>query len=182
MAGCIFFPARNPITFWKAIHELVNEDAELASKLEIKLVGQVDYSVREAIAGLNLDPYLTFVDYLSHDEVINLQQSVSVLLLVINNTPNAKLVVTGKIFEYLKSGRPVLCIGPTDGDAAAILSETNTGVTYDYDDLSGIKNAIRSYFLKYKAGELITKGVNIEKYSRRNLTGELVKVLNEMVN
>ncbi|MEZ5146366.1 MAG: hypothetical protein R2759_04605 [Bacteroidales bacterium] len=43
-------PARNPITFWKAIHELVNEDAELASKLEIKLVGQVDYSVREAIA------------------------------------------------------------------------------------------------------------------------------------
>jgi len=175
-------PARNPITFWKAIYELVNEDAELASQLEIKLVGQVDYSVREAISRLNLDDYLTFVDYLSHDEVITLQQSVSVLLLVINNTPNAKMVVTGKIFEYLKSGRPILCIGPADGDAAAILSATNTGVTYDYDDLSGIKNSIRIYFLKYKAGELITKGVNIEKYSRRNLTGELVKVLNEMVN
>ncbi|MEZ5146367.1 MAG: hypothetical protein R2759_04610 [Bacteroidales bacterium] len=92
-----------------------------------------------------------------------------------------KLVVTGKIFEYLKSGRPVLCIGPTDG-CCCHSEQTNTGVTYDYDDLSGIKNSIRSYFLKYKAGELITKGVNIEKYSRRNLTGELVRVLNEMVN
>jgi hypothetical protein len=173
-------PARNPVTFWKAIHELIQEDAELDSLLEIKLVGQVDYSVKENIAKLELEKYVQLIDYLPHEEVIKLQQQIGVLLLVVNRTPNAKMVVTGKIFEYLNSGRPVLCIGPTDGDAAAILSDTNTGLTCDYDDLSGIKNAIRSFFVDYKAGKLTVDGQNIEQYARKNLTAKMAKVLNEM--
>lgn len=173
-------PARNPVTFWKAIHELIQEDAELDSLLEIKLVGQVDYSVKENIAKLELEKYVQLIDYLPHEEVIKLQQQIGVLLLVVNRTPNAKMVVTGKIFEYLNSGRPVLCIGPTDGDAAAILSDTNTGLTCDYDDLSGIINAIRSFFVDYKAGKLAVDGQNIEQYARKNLTAKMAKVLNEM--
>ena len=45
-----------------------------------------------------------------------------VLLLLINNTPNAKGILTGKFFEYLSSGRPILAIGPPDGEAAVPVS------------------------------------------------------------
>jgi glycosyltransferase involved in cell wall biosynthesis len=174
-------PARNPVTFWKAIHELVLKDPDLANDLEIKLVGQVDYSVRELIDRLELQKYVRFIPYLPHNKAMKLQREVGVLLLVINNTPNAKMVVTGKIFEYIHSGRPILCIGPSDGDAAAVLSETETGIVYDYDDLAGIKNVIRSFYVKYKTGDLNVKGKNISKYSRQNLTNQLAEVLNSLI-
>jgi len=175
-------PARNPVTFWKAIHELVSNDRDLVADLEIKLVGQVDYSVHEMISNLGLEKFVRFIPYLPHNEVVKLQQKVGVLLLVINNTPNAKMVVTGKIFEYINTGRPILCIGPRDGDAAAILNDTDTGIVYDYEDLAGIKNVIRSFYLKYKAGDLKVKGRNIAKYSRRNLTNQLAEVLNSLIH
>ena len=41
---------------------------------------------------------------------------------MVNNTPNAKGIITGKVFEYIASGRPILVIGPKDGD----LSDTGT--------------------------------------------------------
>ncbi len=174
-------PARNPVYFWQAVHELLREDHELGKELEIKLIGQVDYSVRELISKLQLEPYVKLINYLPHSEVIRLQKSVQILLLVINHTPNAKMVVTGKIFEYINTGRPILCIGPSDGDAAAILSETDTGMIYDYQDLTGIKNALRSYYARYRAGELEVSGKNLDHYSRRNLTQKLAEVLDEMV-
>ena len=54
-------------------------------------------------------------------------QSASILYLPINNTPNAKSIQTGKLFEYLAAGRPILGTGPADGDAAQILKECQAG-------------------------------------------------------
>ena len=51
------------------------------------------------------------IPYVPHDQVFQLQQSSQLLLLLINNTPNAKGILTGKLFEYLASGRPVWAIG-----------------------------------------------------------------------
>jgi hypothetical protein len=175
-------PARNPIIFWQAIHELLKEEPSIATHLEIKLIGQVDYSVRVVITQMGLDKYTHCIPYLPHDEVIALQRQAQVLLLVINHTPNAGMVVTGKIFEYINTGRPVLCIGPTDGDAASILGYTDTGLVYDYADLTGLKMALRNYFIQYRNGTLKVSGKHLPEFTRRHLTGKLSKVLNEMVD
>ncbi|MCB2221781.1 MAG: glycosyltransferase [Bacteroidetes bacterium] len=175
-------PARNPVILWQAIHELLKEEPSIATHLEIKLIGQVDYSVKETISKLDLDQYTKYIAYLPHDEVIALQHQAQVLLLVINNTPNAGMVVTGKIFEYINTGRPVLCIGPTDGDAASILGYTDTGLVYDYQDLTGLKVALRNYYIQYQKGTLKVEGKHLSEFTRRNLTGSLINVLNEMVD
>jgi hypothetical protein len=64
----------------------------------------------------------------------------------LNNTPNAKGIVTGKLFEYLAVRRPVLCIGPEDGDAAHILKETNAGVVVDFNDEIKMRNTINEFY------------------------------------
>lgn len=174
-------PARNPEILWKALHELLHDGIIQAELLEIKLIGPVDFSVKEMLVKYQLENYTSMIAYLPHSDVIKIQQSGQALLLIINNTPNAKMITTGKIFEYIASGRPVLCIGPVNGDAAGIIAGTNSGVTVDHQDLKGIKNAIRNYYLLFKEGKLKSGSRSLEKYSRINLTRVLAKVLDEMI-
>ena len=137
--------------------------------------------MRNSFVDNGLENHVTYIEYLPHNEVIGEQQSASVLLLILNNTPNAKGILTGKMFEYLAAKRPILCVGPTDGDAANIIAETQSGQTFDFDDEKGIDEHLKTLFNKFQTGNLNINSNGVNKYSRKALTGELVKVLEEIV-
>ena len=169
---------RNAGNLWLALAELVKENKTLAEDLEIRNVGKMDYSVAEMIENAGLKKYLVSVDYLPHEQVIREQQKASLLLLLINNTPNAKMILTGKIFEYLVSGTPVVCIGPPDGDAAQVLNNTHCGEVFDFGDVAGLKLYLSETYKKFKEGKLLSGCKGVEQYERRKLTGEMAGVLN----
>jgi len=104
-----------------------------------------------------------------------------VLLLLINNTSNAKGILTGKFFEYMNSGRPILAIGPTEGEAAQILKETGTGHMVDFNDRNKLKSLILEYYNNYRQGELNIDAKNIIKYSRKSLTGRMTELFTELL-
>ncbi len=169
--------ARNPRTVWKALSQLCADNKAFEADLQIQLVGKVDFSVLEDISLLGLEASLTKIDYLPHADAIARQQSSHLLLLLINNTANAKGILTGKFFEYLASGRPILGVGPVDGDAAAVLKQTSAGVMVDFDDVEAAKLAIWEYYEQYRAGALQVDASSVEQFSRRNLTKELAGLL-----
>ena len=170
--------SRNPELLWKALADLVKSNNNFESDLEIKLVGKVDASVMELIEKYELKKYLNKIEYLNHDTVVKIQNQSQLLLLVLNNTINAKGILTGKFFEYLAAKRPILCIGPVDGDVANIINETNAGTVIDFEDYEGIKNELLKLYNQYLKSNLNSEIKNIEKYSRRNLTKELSGLLN----
>lgn len=172
--------ARNPKTVWKVLSQLCAENPAFKSDLQIQLVGKVDFSVLEEIKQFNLTENLLKIDYLSHSEAIAKQQSSQVLLLLINNSGNAKGILTGKFYEYLAAQRPILAIGPTDGDAAQVLSETGAGKMVDFEDNQATKQAILEYYNRYKENSLKVETTSVERFSRRSLTGELTKLLNNL--
>ena len=164
---------RNPEMFWEAI-------SELDIPMKIRLIGQIDNSVIESIKRHNIENYVEIIPYIPHNQVIEEQQKSDVLLLFVNNTPNAKGILTGKLFEYIASGRPILSIGLENGDSARILNETQSGVTVDFNDKEKMKSVIRDLVEKYNDNQLITRhNETFEKYLRRNLTKDFVKLLNE---
>ena len=172
--------SRNPEALWEAIGEAVNQHPALAKALEIKLIGKNDVSVIQSIKNNNLLSYLIQSEYIPHPEVIKAMQKSQVLLLLINNTPNAKGILTGKLFEYLATGRPILNIGPTDCDAALVITQCNAGSTIDLDDKENIKKEILSYFSLYEKGLHGGKHDIDKTYSRKNLTSQIAVVLNKM--
>lgn len=176
-AGTITY-SRNPQNFWLVLSELVNEHQDFAEDLEIKLIGKIDLSVNENIARLDLEKFVIKTNYLSHKEVIREQKRSHVLFLPINNTQNAKGIITGKLFEYLAAERPVLAIGPADGDAAEIINDTKAGLISGFGDNNRLKNNILALYHDYKKGKLQINTANVSKYSRKNLTGELAELLN----
>jgi glycosyltransferase involved in cell wall biosynthesis len=64
-------------------------------------------------------PYLT---------ALGLQKAADILLLLLWDNPAGKAVVTGKVFEYAGSGRPILSIGCEDGAAATLVRERGLGL------------------------------------------------------
>lgn len=169
---------RNPLILWKVLSQLVKTNSKFAQELEIKLVGKVDYFVMEQINFYGLKPYLTKIDYLPHNLVIEEQKKSHVLLLLVNNTKNAKGILTGKIFEYLAANVPILAIGPTDGDLSIILKKTATGLISDFND----ENLLKQHILKLFDGYTIEPNKEeIKKYSRKNLTKELCHLLDSLV-
>ena len=142
---------------------------------------RLDQSVVQNLEADGLTENTELVPYIPHDEVLKAQRSSQVLLLLINNTPNAKGILTGKLFEYLASGRPILCIGPEDGDAARVIKETQAGQTIDFKDKEQMKEALRSLFQKYREDGLpYNTSKEVEKYSRKDLAAEYGRLLDRI--
>ena len=172
--------ARNPEGLWKALSVLKSKGHPLISDIKIQLVGKPETVVREGVKKYNLENVVEFIGYVSHKQAIKYQNSSQVLLLIINRTSNNKSILTGKIFEYLASQRPILCIGPADGDAAEILTKTGAGVVIDYDDTDGIINFLEQNYEKFISGIDTSNLSDIEIYSRRTLTAKYAGLLDEL--
>lgn len=178
----IVTPSRNAPQLWAALKELKEEDETFGKKLKISLVGQIDQSVLENLYAVGLKENTEIVPYIPHEQIQQAQGASQVLLLLVNNTPNAKGILTGKIFEYLASGRPILCIGPEDGDAAHILSETKAGVTVSFEDKEKMKEVVKVLYHKYLEKALpFNNSKEIEKYSRKAQAEEYAKLLEKTI-
>lgn len=173
---------RNPLVLWNVLSTLIYEIPEFEQALQIKLVGKIDFEVRTSLENLGLIKYVREIEYLPHNEVVKEQLRSRVLLLPINNTPNAKLILTGKVFEYLQTKRPILCIGPIDGDAVQLIQETNSGYCSSFIDANTLKNNVLELFAMFKEGKTQMESSKSEQYSRKNLTRKLAGELNRIVN
>ncbi len=171
---------RNPQVLWRALKSLKEENALFAEKLKIKLIGQVDFAILEAIQQHDLEEHLERLNFMPHAEVVKHMKQAQLLLLPINSTPNAMGILPGKLYEYLGSKRPVLAIGPSSCDAARVIETTKAGTINDYNDFDGLKKNIGQFFQKFLDKKLEVNSENINQFSRKELAGKYTKLLAEI--
>lgn len=167
-------PNRNPEILWKAIAELYEENKLLPELFKVQLIGKTDISIIESIKKHNITDFIEKIDYLSHAETIKKEIESDALLLIINNAPNSKGILTGKLFEYLALQKPIIVIGPTDGDAAQIIYQTNAGVVVDFNDLPKMKDTLLKLLQRQIPASSKEK---INLYSRESLTEQLIEII-----
>jgi len=160
-------------SFIKALRDLAG------SGLKIRLVfaGVVSSDQAEKLRSDLPEVKIGFMPYLEHDKAIGVMRSSSLLLLIIPDHYSSRSIITGKLFEYLATGNPVLCLGPEDGDAAEILQSTGHGSCAGYTESGRIAKIIRDQYNKSKD---VPKSAPAG-YSRRELTGRLAMLLSETV-
>lgn len=170
---------RNPSALWSTLQRLT-ADNRFTDSLSIKLIGQVDHSIFEQIDRHQLTNYLNHVPFLSHKEALQELQKSQLLLLPINDTPNSLGVVPGKIYEYLGARRPVIGIGPTNGDSAQILSDSGAGKMFPYDDQTGISDYVLNCFKQYESKQLMVQDGEIMQYSRQSMAKQYAALLEDL--
>jgi hypothetical protein len=172
-------------------------EPQFKADLRIRLMGQVDDSILQGITAAGLQDNLYNMGYRPHTEVVQWQQGAQVLLLPLRKEPEAAAILTGKFFEYLASGREILAFGPTYGDLAKALQETGSGTIVEFEDKEATRKEIDLLYGKFleekeagkngapDGGNAQQAGNHREekilspavmKYSRKHLTGEMVKL------
>lgn len=168
---------RNPEVLWKVLAELVQENKDFKKDFELRFVGRIDGKILDKINRSDLKNSVRNFGYLSHSEA-NLQMKASDVLMMTNFPhESSKGIIPGKIFEYLASGKEIISFGPTDSDVKKILTETNAGKHFSYEDSSTLKTFILEKYNEWKAGKPNAVVRDIAKFSRKNLTQQLAKIL-----
>lgn len=176
---------QNPSNLWQALAELIKEDSGFDESLRINMIGQIDSTVVSSINENGLTQHVAYSPYMPHDQVSAVHRSSTLLLLLLmpDSEPRAKGLLTGKLFEYMASGRPILCIGPEDGDAARILRETGAGQTISFEDKEKIKEALKNLYQRYLENTLEgNTNPEVENYSRQVMTQQYAALLNQAIN
>ena len=162
--------SQNPKNFFEAISNLNYNQ----SKYKVELIGNIHPDVKVYIQNQGFEKFVEFISYVDHSEAIQKMVNSHFLLLVIPNTAKNKGIVTGKLFEYIRSMSKIIMIGPLDSDAAEIINNTSSGRCFDYDNSTDI--------IQYLESGKYPETINFEKYSRKNLTSELVETLEKIID
>lgn len=170
---------RNPISLWQALARLNQLRHPLTKILRVKLYGPVDHEIFQSVEEYGVDKFVDVVNYLPHSEAIQKMRASHLLLLPINNTPNLMGIVPGKFYEYLAARRPILLIGPLEGDAAQILKETRAGKIVDFEDSDAAVKALEEFYQARSNAPGMWS--DIDRYSRRNLAVAYSMLLDEMI-
>lgn len=172
---------RNPYSFWKALSKLKADNIVSKDNLKIKFIGPTDISVFDQIKKNGLEELCDHMAHMPHKEVISFIRQSDILLLPLNDTPNIDGVIPGKLYEYMASLRPILCIGKPDGDSAKIIKETGIGEVFDFADIQGIEKYMEQSLSDFENDNLRSPSSAPEYYSRKYLAGEIAKVLSSFI-
>jgi glycosyltransferase involved in cell wall biosynthesis len=168
---------RNPIALWDVLDELTQERADFAQALRVQLIGPTDVTVLEAARSKHFGAQVNHIPYLSHDAIIKQMSMTSLLLVILNQNANEEGRVTGKIFEYVASRKPVLGLGSVTSDCARVIQDTKCGEMIAFND----KARIRSFILDaYEKRLSFTAADSAVRYSRQSLTRDLALTLDRL--
>lgn len=130
---------RDPRPLFAAMRRFAAERPAAASRLRVVLAGRLDTDEERLLRTLDLGDAVTHVGSLSRAAAIALQRDADALLLLTG--PGHTSEATGKLFEYLAAGRPILALA-RENVAARIVAETGTGVAVTSDDVGAVAQAL----------------------------------------
>ena len=164
---------RDPEPLLRAL-AAVQKEADPA-RLRLVHAGRLRPAEQEAIERAGVADSVEHLGTLDRTQSLALQRSADAVVLI---TSRHASEATGKLFEYLASGRPILALA--DGnEAARIVTETNTGITVPPDDVDAIAAALR----RVAAGELERAYAprNLEQYTYPGPAERMAELIEEAI-
>ena len=160
--------------------ELSGEHHPLINSVQVNLIGVVDYEVVRSVQRLGLKNLVSIKAHIPHIHAMEKMRSSQLLLLPVNRSKNSQGVIPGKFYEYIGAKRPILLLGPMEGDAAKILRQTKSGIAIDFDDSQAMIRALTDYYRRYLEEELAICSVDVENYSRQALGKQYCQLLDTL--
>jgi glycosyltransferase involved in cell wall biosynthesis len=173
-----FFGRRDPKPFLRALAASGLDD------VTVRFVGDFRPGDREYLEGLGLADRVELRRYVPRRESLRLQRDSEALLLLIPDAEGrGRGVLSGKVFEYLASERPILAVVPPDGAAAQLVRDTRSGIVAAPDDVDGIRDGLVELHARWRAGALDGRSLSPEwrdRLSRGRRAEELADLLRSL--
>ncbi|MCY6483572.1 hypothetical protein OW763_04295 [Clostridium aestuarii] len=174
---------RSPKKILESIDNLIETKKIDKNKIQIKFLGQIG-NEHKGIVNYYKDKYPDIIknqSYVPHEESLKELSRANSVLLIIDEGKGSEGIYTGKIFEYIRTGKPILGIVP-DGVAKELIYDTNTGYTAYPSKQDEIQKMIHSAYRDFinKSNFIKPDFDKIKQYSRENLTKKLVDIIEQI--
>ena len=170
-------PPRSPMDFLAGLKKALAKDHVLKKELKILFIGSYSQEIVTALTAPDLQGIVHYLGPASHYRAVAYQSRCDVSLLLM--APTDSLTVPGKLFEYMRAGRPILALSP-DGEARNIVERNGLGLTVEPSDHDGISRAILRLHEMWRNKTLAMfrpSRTVCRQYDRRNLTQRLSMLL-----
>ena len=149
------FEYQNPINFWHTIRNRIDS---------------VGSGIIKSIKENGLSKYYEYLGFLPYSQLLKEMNKADYLMVC----PYDSRHVPGKLFEYLRIGKPIIAFCDDNNEIGTILKETRAGMLFPY-------NSNGSEFFE-RLNELKTDIAKVKRFDRYNISKELSKILDNVLN
>ncbi|MFC1725340.1 glycosyltransferase [candidate division KSB1 bacterium] len=148
-------------------------------KINVKLMGIIDEDYKEEINQLDLNDIVKVHGFLSHKEALEQLSNSHAILFVQTSNKEESIVPSGKIYEYLRIGKPIFAL-VQDGVVKNIINQFKAGLAVDPDNpeeiIQGLEELKRNYTQYDNLQKIDT--VFLKQHERKELTRQLAELFN----
>lgn len=180
-SGLLYSDGRSISPILEVLSELLELKKIDRQMISFLVVGSIDQDVSTLAQQHNLCGVVRTTGYVSHHDALQYNLESNLLLLLVGDKPEYKNVYTGKIFDYLRSGKPILAIAPSPSVVEETLQEVGHGYVVQSSEKERIKEIIlQEYNAWLQSSENIyLQNPLIEQFERKYLTGKLAMALDK---
>ncbi len=174
-SGVLYAYGRDPRPVFKSIGELRTQGIIDSGNFELVFQGSGDgQKFQQDLKAENIADLVTFKASVSFLDSLYFMQQANALLLIQDAIFN--LQVPGKLYEYIRTGRPILTVTPTNSATASEANKyANSAVA---ENTNAISNSLKSWL--ESEPETISRK-SLQCFSRYQKTVELAEIFNQVV-
>lgn len=180
-AGSFYRGVRSPLPLINALQVLVDSGIIAVDEIVIEVAGNFEKELLVDIARYPISKQINFLGKLPRNSVLALMQKAHLLWLIVGEEVTHYAGIPVKAFEYVASGRPILCFDSNGTETPNMIKELNAGWILsnkpeDNDSNSEILNQIFSKMLYAKAfnSKKLEDNVRYNRKAQALKFGELI--------
>ena len=158
------FDYQNPKKYWSTL----KNEIDTGRKLKIKFIGTVSPEIKQSIKDTDLTGCTEYKGFLPYREMLQEMLNANYLLVCATEPRH----VPGKLFEYLRAGKPIIAFGNDNKEVKEILSNANAGMMFSYDEDG------KEFFNIYS--QFKTDKEFIKQFERKNIAQNFREILDKL--
>ena len=179
-----FMGRQSPQYFLQAVRLLIQTKTVKSSDILIRFVGHFDENTLSLIDQFSSLISIEVLDFQPYAEALRYQVNSHLLLLIVNieEHEGGSQTMTGKFFEYLGAGKPILALVP-NGPLKEIIVKGRFGTVTPPKDVSKIAEKFNNLYRQWRSSGALKFDPDTDlknSFNRKQLTGKLATIINNI--
>lgn len=176
----LFYESNQPDRFFEAVKYIQQNHPQVFRKLALHFQGGLDSRIQKLVKSLGLQNLVFDYGYVSHDVAVANLKRADVLWMISNFSKELKQIKSGKLFEYIGAGKPMLAL-VHEGAARTLIEEYTLGYYAAPDNPGHIADELVQIIQNIPSSTgNDTQGTFQQRFNRKELTGKLADIFNEI--
>jgi len=169
--GSIYSKNPSPVMLLDAIVNLVNSNKIPKKSINVEFYGSRLDHIKRLSQKTKYSNLIKIKGHITRRKVLDEQKNADLLLLLASSKEISRGHLTGKIFEYMSAGRPIICIGgKSNFEIGKVLKMTKTGLVFEKHNSKKLEDYIYKYYNKRDSFKSHKPSINkILSFSRERI-------------